>query len=368
MHVPFLDLKVQYASIRAEIARELEEVLERTAYICGPKVARFEQAFAAAQGAHRALGLSSGTDALHVALWASGVRPGDEVVVPVNTYIATAEVLSLVGARVVFVDHDEASFNIDVAALECACTPRTRAVIPVHLYGQPVDLDGVMRIAAARGLAVIEDCAQAHLATYGDLPVGTFGSVGAFSFYPGKNLGAYGEAGGVVTNDEALYQKMLRFRQHGAVVKYEHEIEGHNYRMEEIQGGVLFVKLRYLQEWTESRRAVAARYREWLADVPDVRVPAELPGRRHVYHLFVVRAQRRDDLAAFLKTRGVETGLHYPKPLHLQPAYTHLGIKPGAFPVAERCAPEILSLPMYPELPQDAQQYVVESIRKFYGK
>jgi dTDP-4-amino-4,6-dideoxygalactose transaminase len=368
MHVPFVDLKVQYASIRAEIARELEEVLERTAYICGPKVARFEQAFAAAVGARWALGLSSGTEALHVALWALGIGSGDEVIVPVNTYIATSEKLPLVGAQVVFVDHDEASFNIDVAGFEDAITTRTRAVLPVHLYGQPADMDGILRVAASRGLSVVEDCAQAHLATFSGRPVGTFGAVGAFSFFPAKNLGAYGEAGGVVTNDEALYQRMLRFRQHGSVERYEHEIEGHNYRMEEIQGGVLWVKLKYLQQWTESRRTVAARYREWLVDVPDVRAPTELPGRRHVYHLFVIRAQRRDELAAFLKSRGVETGVHYPRPLHLQPAYAHLGIKPGAFPVAERCAPELLSLPMYAELPEDAQQYVVECIREFYGR
>ncbi len=366
--VPFMELAAQYRTIREDILREVHDVLDRAAYISGPKVRRFEEAFAKAQGAAHCAGLSSGTDALHVALWALGVGHGDEVIVPVNTFIATAACVTLTGAKVVFVDQDEHTFNMDPARLEAAITPRTKAIIPVHLYGRPVAMDAILAVAAKHGLLVVEDCAQAHLAEWRGKRVGTFGAIGAFSFYPGKNLGAYGEAGAVVTNDQALHERVLRLRDHGSAVKYVHEMEGHNYRMEELQGGVLWVKLQHLEAWTEARRRAADRYRALLAGIPGLTTPSDEPEGRHVYHLFVVRAARRDDLMAHLKQAGIQFGLHYPIPLHLQQAYAYLGHARGDFPVAERCCAEILSLPIYPELTEGSQQYVAETIRSFYRR
>ncbi|HTX17212.1 MAG TPA: DegT/DnrJ/EryC1/StrS family aminotransferase [Bacteroidota bacterium] len=377
-HIPFLDLKKQYQSISPDISAEIDDVLKNTAFICGRKVKAFESAFAAAHGAKYCLGLSSGTDALHLAYWALGIgiasqvesgrlrEDMDEVIVPVNTYIATAETITMVGAKPVFVDHEEESFNIDPGKIEEKITPRTKAIVPVHLYGQPADMDPILAVARKHRLTVVEDCSQAHLAEYKGRKIGTFGSVATFSFYPGKNLGAYGEAGAVLTNDEELYEKMLRYRQHGAVIKYVHDIEGHNYRMEELQGAVLGVKLRHLDEWTAARRRVASRYREVLRGVAEVKVPKEMPYAKHVYHLFEVRVPRREALMQFLKERGIETGLHYPEPLHLQKAYAYRGYRRGDFPVAERGCREILSLPVYPEMTDDEVAYVAETMKEFY--
>lgn len=377
-HIPFLDLKAQYQSIKPEIEKEISEVLDDTAYICGKKVKAFEAVFAKAHDSNFCLGLSSGTDALHLAYWtlgigiASQVQKGslreqmDEVIIPINTYIATAETVTMVGAKPVFVDHDEESFNIDPQKIEEKITPRTKAIVAVHLYGQPADMDPILATAKKHNLIVIEDCSQAHLAEYKGRKVGTFGTIATFSFYPGKNLGAYGEAGAVLTNNEVLFQKMLRYRQHGAVVKYVHDIEGHNYRMEELQGAVLGVKMRHLEEWTERRRRVARMYRDKLRGIPQVKVPAEAPYVKHVYHLFEIRVPKRDELMRFLKERGIETGLHYPEPLHTQEAYAYRGYRRGDFPVAERCCKEILSLPMFPEMRDDQIEYVAETIKEFY--
>ena len=380
MNIPFLDLKAQYLSIKEEIQHELNDVLDHTAYICGKKVRKFEEEFAKAQGATFCLGLSSGTDALHVAYWALGigissqVHKGklnetlDEVLVPANTYIATSETVTMIGARPVFVDHEEDSFNMDPTEIERKITPRTRAIVVVHLYGQPADLDPITAIAKKHRLAVIEDCSQAHLAEYKGKRVGTFGDVGTFSFYPGKNLGAYGEAGAVVTNRDDLYGAMLRYRQHGAVEKYRHELEGHNYRMEEIQGAVLGVKLKHLDEWTRKRRIVADTYRSLFRRVPQVKPPVEMQYAKHVDHLFEVRVPDREGLIAFLKSRGIETGLHYPQPLHLQEAYRYLGYKGGDFPVAEKSCKEILSLPLFAEMTSDQIHFVVDSIKEYYTR
>jgi dTDP-4-amino-4,6-dideoxygalactose transaminase len=377
MIVPFLDLKAQYRSIKEDVQKEIGEVLDNTAYICGRKVKSFEQKFAEHHNAKHCLAVSSGTDALHIAYWSLGigisgsVKSGklketmDEVIVPVNTYIATAETITISGAKPVFVDHEVDSFNMDPKKIEEKITPNTRAIVAVHLYGQPADMDPILEIARKHNLLVIEDCSQAHNAEYKGRKIGTFGNAATFSFYPGKNLGAYGEGGAVLTNDDALFEKMLRFRQHGAINKYVHEVEGHNYRMEELQGAVLGVKLPHLDAWTDGRRRAAAKYRELLDGVPGVTVPMEMPYAKHVYHLFVIRTENRDGLAEYLKEQGVDTGLHYPSPLHVQDAYSYRGYKKGDFPVAEENCDKILSLPMFPELTDEQIKHITDSIKRF---
>jgi len=380
MKVPFLDLKTQYNLIKLEVQKEINDVLENTAYICGKKVKAFEEAFAKHHNAKYFLGLSSGTDALHQAYWCLGIGIGsqiesgrlnqepDEVIVPVNTYIATTETITIAGAKPVFVDHEEDSFNIDPSKIEERITPRTKAIVVVHLYGQPANMNSILEIAQKHNLLVIEDCSQAHNAEYLGKKIGTFGKVSTFSFYPGKNLGAYGEAGGIMTNDDAFYQRMLRFRQHGAIVKYFHDIEGHNYRMEEIQGAVLNVKLKYLNHWTEGRRRVAVRYNEILSNINEVITPKENTYAKHVYHLFEIRVKEREKIIKYLNEKGIDTGLHYPLPLHLQKAYKYLGHKEGDFPIAEKCCKEILSLPIFPEMTDEQIQYVCSSIKSFFAK
>jgi dTDP-4-amino-4,6-dideoxygalactose transaminase len=352
MNVPFVDLKTQYEQIKNEILLEINEVLDNTAYICGKKAKKFENDFAKIQEAKYCVALSSGTDALHTALKAIGIRPGDEVIVPVNTFIATSETVSVCFGKPVFVDHNIRTYNIDVSKIEKAITSKTKAIIPVHLYGQPAEMDRILEIAKKHSLYVIEDCSQAHLSAYKEMKVGNFGHIGTFSFYPGKNLGAYGEAGAVVTNDEELFQKMLKYRQHGSVEKYSHEIEGHNYRIEEIQAGVLNVKLKYIIKWTEARRKIAEKYDENLATFnPDVLVtPYCAENIKAVYHLYVIRAKNREKLMGYLSGKGVQTGLHYPIPLHLQRAYNYLNYKKGDFPVAEECCQEIVSLQIFTEM------------------
>jgi len=380
MKVPFLDLKTQYESIKPDIQKEINDVLDNTAYICGKKVKAFEDELAKLHSSKYCLGTSSGTDSLHLAYWALGIgissqiehgrlkEEMDEVIVPVNTYIATTETISIIGAKPVFIDHEEDSFNIDPGKIEEKITSHTKAIVVVHLYGQPANMDPILKIAKENNLIVIEDCSQAHNAEYKGKKVGTFGSVGTFSFYPGKNLGAYGEAGAVITNNEELYEKMLRFRQHGAVVRYIHDNEGHNYRMEELQGAVLNVKIKHIDKWTNGRRYVAQIYRELLRDVEEVKVPMEMPYAKHVYHLFEIRVPNREDLANYLKEKGIDTGLHYPMPLHLQKAYKYRGYKEGDFPVAEKCCKEILSIPVFPEMTDEQIEYVAGSIKSYYSK
>jgi len=369
MYVPFVDLKCQYERIKGEILKEIGEVLDNTAYISGKKVHQFEEAFAQAHNARYCTAVSSGTDALHTALRAIGIKHGDEVIIPVNTFIATSAAVSQCGATPVFVDTDPRTYNIDPDKIEAAITNRTRAIIPVHLYGQAAEMDSVLEIAEKHNLFTIEDCSQAHLGEYKGRKIGTMGIIGTFSFYPAKNLGAYGEGGAAVTNDEKLYNRMLRFRQHGSVTKYIHEFEGCNYRMEEIQAGVLNVKIKYLEKWTESRRRIADYYNNNLSGLDGEVITPYCPDYvKHVYHLYIVRARDRNKLQKYLFDRGIETMLHYPLPLHLQQAYSYLNYKDGDFPVAERQCTEILSLPMYPELTDEQVDYVCRMIKNYYNR
>lgn len=370
MNVPFVDLKTQYLGIKNEILNEINDVLDNTAYICGKKVKKFEESFARIHGIKYCVGVSTGTDALHVALHALGIKYGDEVIIPVNTFIATAEGVTLCGAKPVFVDNDPLTYNIDVNLIEKAISTKTKAIIPVHLYGQPAEMDIVIQIAEKYNLYVVEDCSQAHLAQYKDRKVGGIGHIGTFSFYPGKNLGAYGESGAVTTNDKELYDLMIRFRQHGSVEKYVHEITGHNYRMEEIQAGVLNVKLKYIEEWTSKRRSRAALYNKIFKELSleEVITPYVPEYVDPVYHLYVVRVRDRESLINHLSSKGIQTGLHYPIPLHIQEAYSFLGYSNDDFPVALKQSGEILSLPMYPEMTDEMVYYTCESISDFYKK
>ena len=363
MNIPLVNLKAQHAQIKDEIHVALDEVMANTAFVLGDAVKQFEQAFAAHHGAKHCVGVSSGTSALHVALLAMGVGPGDEVIVPVNTFIATAEAISHSGARPVFVDMRDEDYCLDPAKIENAITPKTRAIIPVHLYGQPAELDEITAIARARGLKVLEDCAQAHDAEYRGRKVGTFGQAAAFSFYPGKNLGAYGDGGAVLTNDDELARLMRMLRDHGSEKKYHHEFVGYNYRMHGFQGAVLGVKMKHLVEWTDQRRRAAAKYEQALAGLPLVVKPAK-EHVRHVYHLFVVRVKDRDDVMQKLKDDGIASGIHYPTPLHLTGAYADLDYEPGDFPVAEAAAREIMSLPIFPELTDEMIDHIDASLRR----
>jgi len=368
MKINFLDLKAQYATIKDEIDDAIRKVVENTAFAAGPFVKEFEEAFAAAHGARFCVGVNSGTSALHAAMMALGIGPGDEVIVPANTFFATPEAVSLTGATPVFVDCEDRYSNIDPEKIEAAITPRTKAIIPVHLYGQPAQLDRVKDVATRHSLELVEDCAQAHIAEYKGKPVGTTGIMGCFSFYPGKNLGAYGEGGAILTNDENLYKKLMALRDHGSSKKYYHDFIGHNYRMEGIQGAILRVKLHHLNDWVDARRRNADLYREYLKGIEEIVLPEEMADARHVYHLFVVRASRRDELQAFLGEHQIYTGIHYPIPCHLQKAYEGMTPGKGSCPVSEQYADEIVSLPMFAELTEEEIKTVAAKIAEFYGK
>jgi dTDP-4-amino-4,6-dideoxygalactose transaminase len=350
MQVPFLDLKAQHDPIRAEIMTAIQEVVDRNAFAGGPFVEKFEEEFAQYCQARHAVGVANGTDALWFALLALGVGPGDEVITVPNTFMATAEAISFCGAKPVFVDIDEKTYTLDPRLLARALTPRTKAIIPVHLYGQMADMDPIMEFARQHGLFVVEDACQAHGAEYKGRRAGTIGHAGCFSFYPGKNLGAWGEAGGVTTNDRELADKIKVLRDHGQETKYHHSVIGWNGRMDGIQAAVLRVKLKGLERGNEARRAHARLYAEKLADVDGVVLEPAAGHGRHVYHVFVVRVADRDKVLKAMGERGVACGIHYPKPVHLQKAYASLGLGAGSFPIAERYAGEILSLPMFPEL------------------
>ena len=347
--IPLVDLRAQYREIEPEIREALTRVLEDGTFTVGPQVEAFEEEFAAYCGARFGIGLNSGTSALHLALLAAGVGPGDEVITVPFTFVATVAAILYTGAQPVFVDVEPETLTLDVHQLERAITRRTRAIIPVHLYGQPSDLDPILGIARNRRLTVIEDAAQAHGAEYRGRRVGGIGHLGCFSFYPGKNLGAYGEAGMVVTTDPEHARKIRMLRNWGQEHKYYHTVKGYNFRMDAFQGAVLRVKLRHLERWTEARRAHAALYGELLAD-SGARLPVAKPFARHVYHVYAVRVPKRDAVLAALRDHGIDAGIHYPIPVHLQQAYADLGCGPGDFPCAEQAAEEVLSLPMYPEL------------------
>jgi dTDP-4-amino-4,6-dideoxygalactose transaminase len=368
MPVPFVDLQAQYRAIKAEVDAAVQRVLDSSAFILGREVEAFERAFAEYVGARECVGVSNGTAAIQLALQACGVGPGHEVIVPANTFFATAEAVSTAGATPVFVDCDPATRNVDPAALARAVTERTRAVIPVHLYGRPADLDAVFEVARRHDLLVIEDAAQAHGALYRGRRVGGLGLAGCFSFYPGKNLGAYGEGGAVVTDDPGVARRLRMLRDHGSEQKYRHEFVGYNARLEGIQGAVLNVKLKHLDRWNGLRRAHAARYRERLGPLEAsgaLTLPRDPADAEHVYHLFVVESGARDALQRYLAGAGVQTGIHYPVPVHLQPAYAALGHREGDFPAAEALARRALSLPMYAELTERQVAYVADAVSDF---
>jgi dTDP-4-amino-4,6-dideoxygalactose transaminase len=353
IQVPFLDLSAQYRSIKPEIDAAIARVLDTQQFVLGAEVAGFEQEFAAYSGAAECIALNSGTSALHLALLAGGVGPGDDVITVPFTFVASVAAILYAGARPVLVDIDPRSFTMDPAAIEAAITPRTKAILPVHLYGHPADMDRILEVAQRHNLVVIEDAAQAHGAKYKGRPVGGVGDIACFSFYPTKNLGAYGE-GGAVTTGNAEYARTIRMlRDWGQDRKYHHVLRGFNYRMEGLQGAILRVKLRHLDQWTELRRAAASKYTRLLADC-GVELPREMPWARHVYHVYTLRTKDRNALQATLQTEGIQTAVHYALPVHLQPGYADLGYSRGAFPQSEKAAEEVLSLPMYPEI-TDAQ-------------
>lgn len=361
--IPLVDLKAQYASIRTEVDAAIRRVLDSTSFILGKEVADFEQSFAQYVGARGAVGVASGTAALSLSLLACGVGAGDEVITTAHTFIATAEAISHTGAHPVFVDIDPRTFNLDPQCVEDAIGPRTRAIVPVHLYGQPAPMDALLTIAQRHGLRLIEDAAQAHGAVYGRQRCGSMGHLACFSFYPGKNLGAFGDAGAVTGNDEGLLEKVRKLRDHGRLSKYEHDLIGYGERLDALHAAVLDAKLPHLEAWTEARRAHASSYTRLLAG-SGIHTPYEQPHTRHVYHLYVVRTAHRDAILSRLKEVGVSAGVHYPVPLHRQPAYFKQGYGTVSLPVTERIVGEILSLPMYPELTEEQIAFVVQAVKE----
>ncbi|MHB8217438.1 MAG: DegT/DnrJ/EryC1/StrS family aminotransferase [Candidatus Sulfotelmatobacter sp.] len=363
--VPFLDLKLQFRQLQDGLERVIQPLLASANYIEGVPIAEFEKAFASYCGAGEAVAVDSGTAALHLVLAALGIGPGDEVIVPTNTFIATAAAVHLTGARPVFLEADSGTWQMDLRTLRASITPRCRAVIAVHLYGQPLDMRALESIGREAGIELIEDAAQAHGARFADRRVGTFGAASCFSFYPGKNLGAFGDGGAVTTNNSDLAERLRRLRNHGRLTKYEHAEVGFNYRMDALQGAVLNYKLGFLEDWNERRRYWAQAYRERLTGLP-VELPEPIEATEPVYHLFTIRSGLRDNLANFLRQQSIETGVHYPIPLHLQPAFRHLGHHRGDFPVAEKIGDEILSLPIFPEMTEQQFEHVCDSIANFF--
>lgn len=364
MGVPFVDLKTQYRALKPEMDRAVQSVLERTAFIMGKEHDDFERAFGSYIGTRHCLGVSSGTDALELALRACDIGPGDEVITVPNTFIATTEAISSVGATIRWVDCDSLTYNMDPAKIEAAITSRTKAVLPVHLYGQPANMGPIMAVARQHSLRVIEDCAQSHGASYCGQKTGTFGDVACFSFYPGKNLGAYGDGGAVLTNDDAIADRARLLRNHGARQKYVHDIEGYCRRLDNLQAAVLGVKLSHLNEWNAARRRAAAMYDSLLCEVAEVVTPYVRDDVEPVYHLYVIQVPEREQIQAALRADGVETGIHYPIPLHQQPAYRHLGYKAEDFPITAHAAPRLLSLPMFPEITGEQIATVVRALSK----
>jgi len=363
MSIPMLDLRGQYLQIREELLLAMQEVADSSTYVLGPKVAEFEQAFADYVGAKNCVAVNSGTSALHLALISAGVERWDEVITVPMTFIATSWAISYVGATPVFVDVDPQTYTMDVAQVERCITSKTRAILPVHLYGQTADLAPLVDISQRRGIPLIEDAAQAHGAEYAGKRAGTFGLAGCFSFYPGKNLGALGEGGAVVTNDERIAARLRALRDHGQSRRYQHDELGFNYRMDALQGAVLAVKLKYLDRWTEARDLLANRYLKLMQDLP-LQLPHVGCERRHAWHLFVALHPERDRLRRELERKGIQTGLHYPIPLHLQKAYQHLHHRNGDFPVSEQIARECLTLPLFPEMTIQQQDAVVEALEQ----
>jgi dTDP-4-amino-4,6-dideoxygalactose transaminase len=359
--VPYFDLKGQYAELRDEIRDALDRVCQNAAFVLGEEVERFERAFADYCGVKYCVALNSGTSALHLALISAGIGPGDEVITTSNTFIATAEAINYTGAKPVFVDIDPATANINSDEIEKAITKQTRAIIPVHLYGRPADLDEITKIAAKHRLLVIEDACQAHGARFNGKRVGGFGHAAAFSFYPGKNLGAYGEGGALTTNEDAIADLVRSLRSHGESTRYFHKYVGYNYRMDGFQAAVLNVKMKHLEDWTARRHARASLYRELLSGA-NVEIPQDSPEGECVYHLFVVYAENRDRVREELQKRGVQTAIHYPKPIHLQEAFADLGLGPRSLPHTERACERVMSMPLFPEMSEDQVRYAASSL------
>jgi dTDP-4-amino-4,6-dideoxygalactose transaminase len=363
-NVPFVDLKQQYLSIKPEIDAAILEVLGNTAFVLGPAVAGFEKSFASYCNVQHAAAVNSGTSALHLALLAAGVGRGDEVITTPFTFVATVSAIDYSQATPVFADIDPVTLTLDPAKIEAKITPRTKVIMPVHLHGRTADMDGIMAVAKKHKLIVIEDAAQAHGAEYKGKRAGTIGDIACFSYYPGKNLGAYGEGGAVTTNN-AAYDKHVRIlRDWGAEKKYYHDFKGFNYRMEGVQGAVLGVKMKYIEGWTEARRKLAVRYDAALKN-SQYGINPQLPHERHVYHVYAIRHARRDELQKYLTERGIGTGIHYPVPVHLQKCFAELNHKPGDFPLAEQAAAETLSLPMFPEMTEAQQDQVIAALREW---
>lgn len=361
--IPFVDLKAQYASIKTEVNAAIQGVLDSCQFTLGSEVAAFENEFAAYCQADIGVGVNTGTSALHLAMLAAGIGPGDEVITVPFTFVATVSAVHYTGARPVFVDIDPKTFTMDVRQIESAITPRTKAIVPVHLYGQPADMDPILEIARRHKLIVIEDAAQAHGAEYKGRRAGSIGDMGCFSFYPGKNLGAYGEGGMVTTSNPEFARTIRMLRDWGAEKKYHHVLKGYNFRLEGIQGAVLRVKLRYLEQWTEARRSAAAHYDRLLAG-SDVATPRAMDYARHVYHVYAIRTRDRSAWQQALNEQGVQTGIHYPIPVHLLPAFADLGYQAGQFPHSEQAANEVLSLPMFPELTERQCETVATAVRR----
>ncbi len=366
MNVPLFTLNRQHEKLMDELMKATLEVIKSGKFILGPQVSEFEEKVADYLGVKYAVGVGNGTDAISIALSAIGINPGDEVITTPFTFVATAETIAMLGAKPVFVDIDPDTFNINPELIEERITEKTRAIIPVHLYGQAAEMDRILEIAKKYDLFVIEDTAQGIGATYRGRKLGTIGDVGTFSFFPTKNLGALGDGGLVVTNNEEIFKKVKSLRVHGSPRKYYHEYLGYNSRLDTLQAAYLIVKLPHTDEWNRKRREIADFYNENLKDV--VRVPREKEGNYHIYHQYSIRTEKRDELRNFLNERGIGTAIHYPIPLHLQPAFSYLGYKEGDFPEAEKAAREVLSLPVFPELTEDEKNYVVEKIKEFFRR
>ena len=363
--IPFVDLYAQYLTIKEEIDFVIKDVIEKSLFVRGPYVEKFEQMFAAMIGRKHCISCANGTDSLYIAMRALGVRAGDEVIAPAHSWISTTETITQAGAKVIFCDTDKKTFTIDPESIEAKITRNTVGVIPVHLYGQPADMDAIISIAKKHKLWVLEDCAQAHLARYKGQMVGTFGDVASFSFYPGKNLGAMGDAGAIVTNDDSLAEKMAMFARHGGLGKGDHKVEGINSRLDGIQAAILSVKLPHLPKWTRRRQDRAARYSDLLARTEGISIPKIAENREHVWHLYVIKSSERNELAEFLNGKGVQTVINYPIALPFLPAYSRLNHQPEDFPVAFKNQSQILSLPIYPELTDAQMDVVIGAIREF---
>jgi dTDP-4-amino-4,6-dideoxygalactose transaminase len=367
MEIPFVDLKAQYQSLKQDIDQAINKVIEETAFIGGTYVKSFEQQFAKAYGAKHCISCANGTDAIYVLLKTLGIGAGDEVITTACSWISTSETIGQTGATPVFVDIDPDYYTIDASKIEEKITSRTRAVIPVHLYGQVADMEAIAAICEKHNLFLVEDCAQSNFSEYKQKRAGLWGIAGTFSFYPGKNLGAYGDAGAIITNDDNLATKCRMYANHGALVKHQHEIEGVNSRLDGLQAAILSVKLPHIHEWTQARINNAAYYTELLSSVECVKVPAIRPDSVHSFHLYVIRTENREELAAYLKSKGIDTAIHYPTPLPFLNAYRHLGHTRSDFPVAAAYQSQILSLPMYPELSRDAIEYIASQIKIFFS-